>query len=373
MYLNENIANKVINEIKYVVDYDINIINNNGFIISSTNADRINSFHEGAYLVIEEDYNELIVEYDNQFSGCKMGVNLPIYFSDTMIGVVGITGNPDEVHQYAKIIKKMTEMIVYEYFDIWNRNNYEKIMLTFSNDLISGNVEHSLFSIEERLKMYNLQPSETFTVGLVKYSINSTKNENLNRAKHNIIKDYIIEKLSFRQSLVAFNGEFHIIISNLEEEKLFEELNYLFEKVKSQYNVKLVCSIGNTHSGYENIRMSYNEAYNLLDYVSDKKGVYRFRDFSIKVALNNIPNHYKQAIKKQVFNNCNKEEEKEYVRFIQDYLISNGSITALAKKNFIHKNTVQYKIQKIKEKTGYDLRVNHDMVVLYLATEFIKY
>ncbi|WP_096187264.1 CdaR family transcriptional regulator [Evansella halocellulosilytica] len=372
MYLNKKIAEKIIQDMRSVVDYHINIIDSNGFVIASTNARRVNSYHEAAHMIIRNNYHELIVEYDEQYKGCKSGVNLPIYFSNELIGVVGITGNSQEVAKYARIIQKMTEMIMYEFFDLWNRNNQEQIKLVFANDLISGNFLTSLFDIEERLQQNNLNVKGSFTVALIKYSNHKDKNSNrkLNTVRHNIVKKYISDKLGYRYSLVSYNGEFFVVITNLHLSDLSKELEYLCKKVREIHSVSLLCAIGNTHETYEDIPKSYNEALSIFQYLGDNVGVYQFSQTSLNLTISKIPESYKITLKNQVFSKCNQKEVEEFTGFIKSYFIYNGSLNKLAKKYYIHKNTVQYKIQKIKEKTDYDLRVFNDMVILYLASKF---
>ena len=57
----------------------------------------------------------------------------------------------------------------------------------------------------------------------------------------------------------------------------------------------------------------------------------------------------------------------EMAEFIVEYFEKNGSITAISEELFLHKNTVQYKIKKIKSKTRLDLRRAKDMIELYFA------
>lgn len=45
----------------------------------------------------------------------------------------------------------------------------------------------------------------------------------------------------------------------------------------------------------------------------------------------------------------------------------NGSITKIADELFLHKNTIQYRLNRIKELTGYDPRAIKDFIVLWLA------
>lgn len=370
MYLNKTMADKIIQEISNVVDFNINIINNNGFIISSTDPLRVNNYHEAAQLIISNKYKELIVEYDGQYEGCMSGVNLPINFSNEIVGIVGITGKAHEVVKYARVIQKMTEMVMYEYFDLWNRNNQEQIKLAFTNDLVYGNFFSSLFEIEKRLQQYNLNVKGTFTVALIKFvNLNNvTSNNEYNNAKYNIVKQYIYDKIGYGQSLVSYNGNFFIMISNLNLDALYKELMYLCKKVKEIHNVSLLCSVGNTYNSYEDILKSYNEALGIYQYIGDNVGVYQFNKMSFNIAISKIPENYKITLKNEVFSKCDRKEIEEFIDFIKGYFICDGSLNLLADKFYIHKNTVQYKIQKIKGKTGYDLRVYKDMLTLYLAS-----
>ena len=68
-----------------------------------------------------------------------------------------------------------------------------------------------------------------------------------------------------------------------------------------------------------------------------------------------------------IFRNCNDNEINDVIHFINIYYKNNGSINAIARELFIHKNTVQYKISKIINRTGLDPRITKDLISLYLA------
>ncbi|WP_366544450.1 sugar diacid recognition domain-containing protein, partial [Salmonella enterica] len=57
-----------------------------------------------------------IVEIDsataNQLKGVRSGINLPISFHEQLIGVVGITGEPEEVRAYAELVKMAAELVI---------------------------------------------------------------------------------------------------------------------------------------------------------------------------------------------------------------------------------------------------------------------
>lgn len=89
----------------------------NGFIIGTGDKSRLDQFHEGAALVIKNKKKMFIYsENENHLIGVKPGVNLPIEENNEIIGVVGITGNPDEVGPFGEIIKMTVEMMLQQEF-----------------------------------------------------------------------------------------------------------------------------------------------------------------------------------------------------------------------------------------------------------------
>ena len=67
--------------------------------------------------MIGEHLDELIIQSDDEYEGTRKGINLPILLDGEIAGVVGITGERDEVVKYGQIIKKMTEILLIENFD----------------------------------------------------------------------------------------------------------------------------------------------------------------------------------------------------------------------------------------------------------------
>ena len=92
MKIGKRTARELINEVSSIIDYDINIMDERGTIMASTDPSRAGQFHEGAHLVITRSLPDLSVYYDGQFAGCRKGINLPILSDGEIIGVVGHNG-----------------------------------------------------------------------------------------------------------------------------------------------------------------------------------------------------------------------------------------------------------------------------------------
>lgn len=79
--------------------------------------------HEGAVLVLK---HQSAVEIDRKqaedLAGVKPGLNLPIPFHDRIVGVVGVTGQSNEVRHFGQLVKMAAEMLLQHSF-YWSKGN----------------------------------------------------------------------------------------------------------------------------------------------------------------------------------------------------------------------------------------------------------
>lgn len=111
--LSKSIATSTVKEISKLVNKHINMMNVDGIIIASSNPERIGQAHWGAEKIIAENLDELYITNDDisdiqiasdQF--VQTGLNLPLIIHGETVGVIGITGEYNEVSQIGYIIKK---------------------------------------------------------------------------------------------------------------------------------------------------------------------------------------------------------------------------------------------------------------------------
>ena len=92
MFISEAAARSIVQEIKEVSGYDVNIMDETGIIFASTDSARVGQRHEGAYRILEQGLTRLVVEADSaRPGGDRQGINLPIQLEGRTVGVIGIT------------------------------------------------------------------------------------------------------------------------------------------------------------------------------------------------------------------------------------------------------------------------------------------
>lgn len=84
----------------------INIMNTDGIIIASTDRSRIGSLHQGACEVVRTG-KPVIIEKDqvSRYPGAKEGYNMPLRVNGSIIGVVGMYGEPTDIQDLAHLLE----------------------------------------------------------------------------------------------------------------------------------------------------------------------------------------------------------------------------------------------------------------------------
>ena len=130
MIISKTKMQRIADEIGDVINKHINIMDELGVIIASTDISRIGTLHGGARRIIEEKLTQLTVDSSDNFIGAKNGINLPLFINEQCVGVVGITGSVEEVGALGSVIKKMTEILISEAI----RENQKQVMIDARNN-----------------------------------------------------------------------------------------------------------------------------------------------------------------------------------------------------------------------------------------------
>jgi len=130
----QKLVDKIINDIKC----NINIIDTNGIIVASGSLDRIGTFHKVGLQAAENGCRIDIKKADESlYNGVKSGINLPFYYKNDIIGVIGITGIPKEISVLTNIVKSMIE-VMYEQEILKQKMYYrQNSKAFFINDLLN--------------------------------------------------------------------------------------------------------------------------------------------------------------------------------------------------------------------------------------------
>ncbi len=111
MRIDAELAQRIVDIIIPVVHRNVNLMDPRGIIIASGHPHRIGTVHTGARLAVETGETvEIFPDELARYPGALQGINIPIFRDGAPIGVVGIFGEPSEVHNTAQLVKMIAEL-----------------------------------------------------------------------------------------------------------------------------------------------------------------------------------------------------------------------------------------------------------------------
>ena len=126
-------------------------------------------------------------------------------------------------------------------------------------------------------------------------------------------------------------------------------------------------------SAYHNISNSktfYDQAIRSQkwsEYKGRQSPVVFYKDMELGLLLTSLDDKILYEYSYKVLKDIDLKELKEYKELFLLYGKYNGSISAIADEMFMHKNTIQYRLNKLESMTGYNPRNYNDYLVLWFA------
>lgn len=375
MFLSQNNAKRIVNEMYNIIHRQINMMDEKGYIIASTDPKREGQFHACALEIISRRLDKIVVDHDNEYEGTKEGINLPILLNGEIIGVVGITGDPGEVSDYGQIIKKMTEILLLDAY-IKNQN-------IVNEKLRNQYIRHWLFDFAaaadpefvaggKALGIDVTQPYRLLIICTTSFqeSFEAIQRELVAERIRIFVRDIIGEE---KENLFFYNEPNMICMVNPRSDAQMEALaDTMRRHILEQFGVSIAVGIDSRKGDFHNVSSSYRQAVKAMRGAALKKegGIEFYDRLRIGIFIDEIPRPVKKEYLARVFNGCSKSEMKSWIDLLRVFFETNGSISAAAQKVYIHKNTLQYKLNKLEKITGSNPRHMVDAGVFWIAIQF---
>jgi carbohydrate diacid regulator len=404
MKITHKLAQNIVEKTMGILRKNINIMDEKGVIIGSGDKSRLNQYHEGAAKVITEGKKLEIYSKDiNHLVGAKPGINLPIEHNNKIIGVVGITGEPDEVSPFGEVIKMTVEMMLQQEFLLKELQLEQQARENFIHDLISGRMgnDPDLFITRGQIVGYDiLIPRVALVMDI--YQFEKTAKQSLQtfkglkegeiylqRLKNDVLKTIQGIFVNTPQEIVSYTGgdKFVVLkIINLKDsdeilrKKLFRMGERIKNTISQKMKFKVTIGIGEYHEDIRGISKSFKEATQALDVGTKLEGagdIYHINDLGIGRILAEIKKDTQQEIIKKTFYSSKEVRGRKInetlLETLKAFFDNNLSISKTAQVIYIHRNTLLYRLRRVKEITSLDPKKFDDAVQLRMALKMRIY
>lgn len=370
MIITAPLAQKIVDSIMPIVQQNVNIMNSAGIIIGSGQPNRLNTFHQGAKAVLESgDYIEIYPDDMERYPGSLPGLNWPIAFGKQIVGVVGISGHPDVVRNTAKLVKMVTELILERenlieelQANMHLRDQFVQLLLSDKSAENYAQIAKTAAMVEFDLHMPRLVAVVDIT-NMLEAALKQYGELDLiaARARENLKQLIEASKLVNDRDMVAFSGRELVILKHFPPETATAAIAQwgqdFIHLLKTEFHTDtLILGIGSLVSDPLAMRYSLAEAQFAQTQSKTAEGTAAVFDFDILAAyLVTQPGgletcHTYRQLRELTGIKLNRKYDMQNT--INTLLGHNLNLSLTAKALFIHRNTLVFRLEKLKELTG---------------------
>ncbi|MBR6407124.1 MAG: helix-turn-helix domain-containing protein [Clostridia bacterium] len=184
-------------------------------------------------------------------------------------------------------------------------------------------------------------------------------------------KDFVV---NINENDIALVKETRSTIETKDLEKLARSI---VDTLSAEFNTHALVGIGTTVVGIKELARSFKEAQVSLEVskVFDAdKSIVSYDNMGIARLIYQLPTTLCEMYLKEVFCKGSIESlDRETLFTIQKFFENNLNVSETSRKLFVHRNTLVYRLEKIKKLTGLDLREFDHAIVFKVALMVKKY
>lgn len=269
-----------------------------------------------------------------------------------------------------------------------------KIRQDFYDDLLSGKIT-SPETLQTLCDLHGLNPNYSYYCLVINIEANEVeKFEDMILGKYkmdNIAQSCveIVYEMSYKSigEITCFyrNNRIIILVGQNEDRapiSVSEAKQYatdLHEKLVNRLQKSFLIGIGQQYRSISSLYKSFSEAnemIRLMQQMNEKNEVSHFEDYSVYHLLDSNIN---SSELEDFFQKClgkiyehDKLHATSYLSTLENYFYNNQNVSETSKAMFLHRNTLIYRIEKIKEILNTDLKSSEELLRIQIALKIFR-
>lgn len=345
-YLNTENAQKIADGIMKVIPYNIYIMDTEGIIIASGDKTQIGSCHQGALTALQKKESYLVHESTTRE---QKGINLPILYNNTIVGVIAINGEISDVMPIGQICMSMALLMIENQLLNHMSAIKESRLKDFLYDWIMLPLEQYDNKFYDRAGYLGID----LKIPRIAVMIVSRK------IRYSVIET--IKGMLRPDEYIVRQGMDDILILLKGSDDLDNRLNEMMDISKDfKY-----CYVGEIHTVASYTVHTVLQTFQMSKTMKMKRKILYYQDISLECLLSDIK--MTKEIERIIKVLKEKDPDNILKETIYAYAEDNDNYTAICEKMHIHRNTLNYRLAKIEEILNRNPRKAKDFMVLYIA------
>ncbi|MCG9548258.1 helix-turn-helix domain-containing protein [Vibrio harveyi] len=373
--LDHTLAQQIVDRTMSIIGHNINVMNAAGTIIGSGEAERIGQKHDGAVLALNHgDSLELDEQSCQSLQGVKPGINMLLHFNGEVVGVVGVTGKPEQIRAFAQLVKVTAELTIEQASLVeqlqWDRRHQEEFVSAWLNQQLN---DSDLHDWAQRLCIDLVTQRVAVVIELI------ADNAPVSLSKVREVVDVLYR--SEDKPLVAIMSMNEIVVLKpLHSSSTSNSDQSVLERIQRRLTANQIddvrLAIGQYFDGAKQLPLSYQSAKQVLAVgrrSHPEQTTLSFSEYRIPVLLAPLAESWQgEQLAQAMTSLASADKSGQLVKTLEAYFHANGNANDCANALFIHRNTLRYRLDKISEVTGISTHDFTGLVELYIASHLNK-
>ncbi len=353
--MSNRLFQSVVHQMRDTIDSVIGVIDENASIIACSDLSKIGSTNEFVSLDLNDSHDIFVRD---GFTYKPFGTHMK---PDYAVFVEGI----DEVAAKYSSILAITLSSIKQYYDEkYDRNNFIKNVVL--DNVLPGDV-----CVKARELHFN---SDVSRVTLLIRSLTSNDVsafdviQNLFPDKN---KDFVF---NITEADIVLVKEVKTGVESKDLEKLARSIS---DTLSSEFYTRVNVGIGTVVDNIKDLARSFKEAQIALEVgkvFDTDKVIVSYNNLGIARLIYHLPTTLCETFLREVFKKGSIESlDHETLFTIQRFFENNLNVSETSRKLFVHRNTLVYRLEKIKKLTGLDLREFDHAIIFKIALMVKKY
>ena len=345
----------VIHQMKDAVDRVIGVIDENGVIISCSELVKIGEIKQG----IRDE-----LAYTSESLAIGGYTNRPLGMCTKMEYIVFVEGEDKQAERTAKLLAISLGNIKSLYDEKYDKGSFIK-------NIILDNILPSDIYIKSKELHFNTE--EVRIVFLVKFygKTDMMPFEMLQNMFPDKSKDYVISV-----------GEHDIVLvkdikPNTEMKEVEKIAVNIADTLSTEFYTKVAIGISTMVDNIKDLARAYKEAQVAIEVgkvFETEKNIISYENLGIGRLIYQLPTTLCEMFLSEVFKKGSLESlDRETLMTIQAFFENNLNVSETSRKLFVHRNTLVYRLEKIRKLTGLDLREFEHAITFKVALMVKKY
>lgn len=345
----------VLQQMHDIINCEIGVIDCDALVIACSDSSRIGYTNEFISLDLNETYDYFIRDgYTYMPFGPKPKNEYYAF----------VEGTDETAYKYVSLLSVALSNLQQFYDEKYDRNNFVKNVVL--DNILPGDIQLKACEL-------HFNSSVTRVVFLIRIVASNDV------SAFDVIQNLFPDK---SKDFVFTISETDIVLikevrPNIESGDLEKLAFSIADTLLSEFYTRVNIGVGTVVDNVRNLAVSFREAQIALEVgkvFDTDKSIISYENLGIARLIYHLPTNLCETFLKEVFKKGSIESlDQETLFTIQKFFENNLNVSETSRKLFVHRNTLVYRLEKIKKLTGLDLREFDHAIIFKIALMVKKY